>query len=44
MNAYGLTTRVTDGIAVVRLGRSSRIYFDEKIGDALSEALDGLSS
>jgi enoyl-CoA hydratase len=35
-----MTTRVTDGIAVVTLGSSKRIYFDAEMGDALTEALE----
>src|SRR6266699_7348842 len=41
MNADVLTTRVADGIAVITLGSARRIYFDEEMGDALTEALDG---
>src|SRR5690348_12457354 len=41
LNADILTTSVTDGIAVVRLGSARRIYFDDEMGDALTEALDG---
>src|SRR5712671_3667571 len=40
MNADVLTTRVADGIAVITLGSPRRIYFDEEMGDALTEALD----
>src|SRR6478672_497150 len=36
-----LTTTVADGIAVITLGSARRIYFDEEMGDALTEALDG---
>src|SRR2546425_1785353 len=43
MNAEVLTTRVADGIAVITLGSARRIYFDEEMGDALTEALDGFS-
>jgi len=39
MNADVLTTRVADGIAVITLGSAGRIYFDEEMGDALTEAL-----
>lgn len=39
MNADVLTTRVADGIAVITLGSARRIYFDEEMGDALTEAL-----
>jgi hypothetical protein len=41
LNADVLTTRVADGIAVITLGSAKRIYFDEEMGDALTEALDG---
>jgi enoyl-CoA hydratase/carnithine racemase len=40
MNADVLTTRIADGIAVIRLGSAKRIYFDAEMGDALTEALD----
>src|SRR5216110_3589448 len=43
MNADVLTTGVADGIAVITLGSARRIYFDEEMGDALTEALDGFS-
>ena len=43
MNADILTTRVADGIAVVTLGSARRIYFDEEMGDALTEALMNLA-
>jgi Enoyl-CoA hydratase/isomerase len=43
MNADVLTTRVADGIAVIMLGSARRIYFDEEMGDALTEALDGFA-
>src|SRR5437667_12598636 len=43
MNADVLTTRAADGIAVVTLGSAKRIYFDEEMGDALTEALDGFA-
>src|SRR6266851_4261367 len=33
-NADILTTRVTDGIALITLGSAKRIYFDEEMGDA----------
>jgi enoyl-CoA hydratase/carnithine racemase len=42
-NADILTTRVTDGIALITLGSAKRIYFDEEMGDALTEALDGFA-
>ncbi len=37
MNADVLTTRVANGIAVITLGSARRIYFDEEMGDALTE-------
>jgi enoyl-CoA hydratase/carnithine racemase len=40
MNADVLTTRAADGIAVITLGSTKRIYFDAEMGDALTEALD----
>jgi enoyl-CoA hydratase len=43
MNADVLTTRVADGIAVITLGSARRIYFDEEMGNALTEALDGFA-
>src|SRR5437868_8256229 len=43
MNADVLTTKVTDGIALVTLGSARRIYLDEEMGDALSEALEGFA-
>src|SRR4029450_11125140 len=43
MNADVLTTRVADGIAVITLGSARRIYFDEEMGDSLTEALDGFA-
>jgi enoyl-CoA hydratase/carnithine racemase len=43
MNADLLTTRLADGIAVIRLGSASRIYFDDEMGDALTEALEELA-
>ena len=43
MNADVLTTRVADGIAVITLGSARRIYFDDEMGDALTEALDGFA-
>ena len=43
MNADVLTTRVDGGIAVIALGSARRIYFDEEMGDALTEALDGFA-
>src|SRR5438445_11453200 len=43
MNVDVLTTRVADGIAVIALGSTRRIYFDEEMGDALTAALDGFA-
>ena len=43
MNADVLTTTVADGIAVITMGSARRIYFDEEMGDALTEALDGFA-
>jgi enoyl-CoA hydratase/carnithine racemase len=43
MNADVLTTRVSGGVAVITLGSARRIYFDEEMGDALAEALDGFA-
>jgi enoyl-CoA hydratase len=43
LNADILTARVADGIAVITLGSARRIYFDEEMGDALTEALDGFA-
>ncbi len=43
MNLDVLTTKVADGIAVITLGSAGRIYFDAEMGDALTEALDGLA-
>src|SRR6201984_2795657 len=43
MNAEVLGTRVADGIAVVTLGSARRIYMDDEMGVALTEALDGFA-
>jgi len=43
MNADVLTTRVADGIAVITLGSARRIYMDDEMGVALTEALDGFA-
>lgn len=43
MNADVLTTRIEGAIAVITLGSSKRIYFDQEMGDALTEALDGFA-
>jgi enoyl-CoA hydratase len=40
MNADLLTTKVTDGIAVITLGSAKHIYFVAEMGDALTAALD----
>ena len=34
---------MTDGIALITLGSAKRIYFDEEMRDALTEALDGFA-
>ena len=43
MNANVLTTRVADGIAIITLGSAKRIYMDDEMGVALTEALDGFA-
>ena len=43
MNADVLTTKLADGIAVITLGSARRIYFDQEMGDALTDALDGFA-
>ena len=43
MNVDVLSTNVADGIAVITLGSATRIYFDEGMGDALTEALEGFA-
>jgi enoyl-CoA hydratase/carnithine racemase len=43
MNSDVLTTRVTDRIALIKLGSARRIYFDGEMGDALTETLDGFA-
>src|ERR1700674_1731265 len=43
LNPDVLTTRVADGIAAIALGSARRIYFDEEMGDALTEALHGFA-
>ena len=40
MNIDVLSTRTTDGIAVITLGSAKRIYFDAEMGDALTQALE----
>src|SRR5258705_4026803 len=39
MNADILSTKVTEGIAVITLGSAKRMYFDAEMGDALTESL-----
>jgi len=36
MNADVLSTKVTEGIAVITLGSAKRMYFDAEMGDALT--------
>src|SRR6202022_4397198 len=43
MNVEILTTRVADGMAAITMDSARRIYFDEEMGDALTEALDGFA-
>jgi enoyl-CoA hydratase len=43
MNAEILTTKVADGIAVITLGSPKRIYMDDEMGVALTEALEGFA-
>ena len=40
MNIDVLSTKATDGIAVITLGSAKRIYFDAEMGDALTQALE----
>jgi enoyl-CoA hydratase/carnithine racemase len=40
MNTDVLSTKTTDGIAVITLGSVKRIYFDAAMGDALTQALE----
>src|SRR5258708_35579860 len=42
-NTHNFTKRETDGIALITHGSAKRIYFDEEMGDALTEALDGFA-
>ena len=42
MNADVLSTKVTEGIAVITLGSAKRMYFDAEMGDALTESLQEL--
>jgi enoyl-CoA hydratase/carnithine racemase len=39
-----LSTRISDGIAVVTLGSETRIFFDPEMSDALFEALSALAA
>ena len=39
MNADVLSTKVSEGIAVITLGSAKRMYFDAEMGDALTESL-----
>jgi enoyl-CoA hydratase/carnithine racemase len=39
MNTDVLTTKVTEGIAVITLGSPKRMYFDAEMGDMLTEKL-----
>ncbi len=39
MNADVLSTKVTEGIAVITLGSAKRMYFDAEMGGALTESL-----
>src|SRR5258708_19801410 len=39
MNADVLSTKITEGIAVITLGSAKRMYFDAEMGDALTENL-----
>src|SRR4029077_7482716 len=43
MNADVLTTKVADGIALIKLGSPKRIYFDAEMGDVLTEVLEGFA-
>src|SRR6266446_5055373 len=43
MNADVLSTRVTEGIAVITMGSAKRMYFDAEMGDALTESLQELA-
>ena len=40
MNADVLTTRVDDGIAVIKLGSAKQIYFNAEMGDMLTAELE----
>jgi len=39
MNADVLSTKITEGIAVITLGSAKRMYFDAEMGDALTKNL-----
>jgi enoyl-CoA hydratase len=43
MNSDVLTSTVADGIAVVTLGSKNRIYFDQEMGDVLTDTLQALA-
>ena len=43
MNSDVLTSKVADGIAVVTLGSKKRIYFDQEMGDVLTDTLQALA-
>jgi enoyl-CoA hydratase len=43
MDTDVLAARVTDGIAVITLGSAKRIYFDQEMGDALTETLENFA-
>ena len=38
-----LTTKITDGIALITLGSAKRKYFDAEIGDALTAVLENFA-
>jgi enoyl-CoA hydratase len=40
MNNDVLTTKITNGIAVITLGSEKRMYFDQAMSDALTESLE----
>jgi hypothetical protein len=42
MNNDVLTTKITNGIAVITLGSEKRMYFDQAMGDALKSPWSGL--
>jgi enoyl-CoA hydratase len=43
MNTDVLTASAKDGIALITMGSPQRIHFDEEMGEALTEALDGFA-